>query len=95
MSIYYVFNNYCEKKIDWYDFIISLIEKLLPTHFIFVFIYIYIYNYMYRNDCHVNFNSISREKETEFVGTGHIFNRCLTKCNTELNNHILFLLKIC
>lgn len=43
MSIYYVFNNYCEKKIDWYDFIISLIEKLLPTHFIFVFIYIYIY----------------------------------------------------
>lgn len=42
MSIYYVFNNYCEKKIDWYDFIISLIEKLLPTHFIFVFIYIYI-----------------------------------------------------
>lgn len=56
MFIYYVFNNYCEKKIDWYDFIIFLIEKFLLIYFIFVFIYIY--NYMYRNDCYVNFNLI-------------------------------------
>lgn len=50
---------------------------------------------MYRNDCYVNFNLILCEKEIEFVGIGYIFNRCLTKCNIELNNYILFLLKIC